>query len=57
MFTPCLGAHEDETAGKLAEAFKRGDWARVRSLRRKTSPDESCWCAGRGWRLSTEPNA
>jgi protein-L-isoaspartate(D-aspartate) O-methyltransferase len=57
MFTPCLGARDNATAGKLAEAFKRGDWATVRSLRRKTTADETCWCEGNGWWLSTAPNA
>jgi protein-L-isoaspartate(D-aspartate) O-methyltransferase len=28
----------------------------VRSLRRDSSPDETCWCAGGGWWLSTAPN-
>jgi protein-L-isoaspartate(D-aspartate) O-methyltransferase len=54
MFIPCVGARDDETAGKLAQAFKRGDMAGVRSLRRgDAAPDASCWCAGRGWWLST----
>jgi protein-L-isoaspartate(D-aspartate) O-methyltransferase len=53
MFIPCVGARDDETAAKLSEAFKRGDLKNVRSLRRHTSPDESCWCSGNGWWLST----
>jgi protein-L-isoaspartate(D-aspartate) O-methyltransferase len=53
MIIPCIGARDSETAKKLAEAFKRGDAAKVRSLRRKTLPDETCWCAGNGWWLST----
>ncbi|HKV93717.1 MAG TPA: rRNA adenine N-6-methyltransferase family protein [Candidatus Angelobacter sp.] len=53
MFIPCAGARDEETAKKLAEAFKRGDMKNVRSLRRNSSPDESCWCAGNGWWLST----
>ena len=53
MFTPCVGARDRETAKNLAEAFRRGDSAKVRSLRRKKSPDESCWCSGNGWWLST----
>jgi len=53
MFINCLGARDEETAKKLAEAFKRGDLRSVRSLRRKTSPDETCWCEGKGWWLST----
>ena len=53
MFIPCIGARDGETAKKLAEAFKRGDSGKVRSLRRKTPPDETCWCCGKGWWLST----
>ncbi|MBZ5509084.1 MAG: protein-L-isoaspartate(D-aspartate) O-methyltransferase [Acidobacteriia bacterium] len=53
MFVPCQGARDDETAKKLAEAFKRGDMHNVRSLRRNTPPDDTCWCAGNGWWLST----
>lgn len=53
MFIPCVGARDDETAQKLSDAFKRGDMGNVRSLRRDTSPDASCWCSGRGWWLST----
>ncbi|SRR6266545_1734804 len=52
MFIPCAGACDDETAQKLSVAFRRGDLAGVRSLRRDASPDETCWCAGSGWWLS-----
>jgi protein-L-isoaspartate(D-aspartate) O-methyltransferase len=53
MFIPCAGARDEETGQKLAEAFKRGDLGKVRSLERGTSPGETCWCSGRGWWLST----
>lgn len=53
LFIPCVGARDDETAKKLSEAFKRGDLRSVRSLRRDSSPDKSCWCCGNGWWLST----
>lgn len=53
MFIPCVGARDDETAQKLSDAFKRGELGHVRSLRRSTSPDATCWCSGRGWWLST----
>ena len=29
----------------------------VRSLRRGTPPDDTCWCAGKGWWLSIAPPA
>ena len=57
MFIPCVGARDEETAKKLAEAFKRGDMNNVRSLRRNSSPDATCWCAGKGWWLSTAESA
>jgi protein-L-isoaspartate(D-aspartate) O-methyltransferase len=53
MFIPCVGARDDQTALKLAVAFKRGDFRNVRSLRRNTAPDETCWCSGNGWWLSS----
>jgi protein-L-isoaspartate(D-aspartate) O-methyltransferase len=56
MFIPCIGARDGETAARLAEAFKRGDSGRVRSLKLKTSPDETSWCSGNGWWFSTSEN-
>jgi protein-L-isoaspartate(D-aspartate) O-methyltransferase len=56
MFIACVGARDEETARKLAEAFRRGDMRNVRSLRRNTPPDETCWCSGNGWWLSTAAN-
>jgi protein-L-isoaspartate(D-aspartate) O-methyltransferase len=56
MFINCQGARDEETAKKLAEAFKRGDLRSVQSLRRNTQPDETCWCEGNGWWLSTAEN-
>jgi protein-L-isoaspartate(D-aspartate) O-methyltransferase len=53
MFIPCVGGRDEETGKKLAEAFQRGRAGEVRSLRRKTPPDETCWCSGNGWWLST----
>jgi protein-L-isoaspartate(D-aspartate) O-methyltransferase len=53
MFIPCMGARDEETAAKLGAAFARGDSGSVQSLQRKTTPDETCWCAGNGWWLST----
>ena len=53
MFIPCAGARDEEMARKLAEAFQSGAMKDVRSLRRNDTPDDSCWCAGHGWWLST----
>ncbi len=55
MFIPCVGARDDVTGAKLAEAFKRGDARNVRSLHRGGIPDASAWCAGENWWLSTAP--
>jgi protein-L-isoaspartate(D-aspartate) O-methyltransferase len=56
MFIPCVGARDPESAKSLAVALQRGDMMKVRSLRRKTPPDETCWCSGPGWWLSTAAN-
>ncbi len=53
MFVPCVGAQDEEAATSLAAAIARGGMAGVRSLRRGTEPDGTCWCSGRGWWLST----
>ena len=53
MFVPCFGARDEETAQKLSAAFKRGDSNNVRTLRRNSKPDDTCWCAGKGRWLST----
>jgi protein-L-isoaspartate(D-aspartate) O-methyltransferase len=53
MIIPCVGARDSQAAKHLAEAFKRGDSGKVRSLQRRSPPDETCWCSGSGWWLST----
>jgi len=53
VFINCIGARDEETGARLSAAFKRGEYRNVRSLRRKSPPDESCWFAGHGWWLST----
>ena len=53
MFIPCVGGRDKDTVKKLAEAFRSGRVGKVRSLRRRTAPDETCWCSGNGWWLST----
>src|SRR5262249_11971273 len=54
-FVPCIGASDDESTENLWRAFQRGDARSVRSLRRGTPPDKSCWFAGDGWWLSRAP--
>jgi protein-L-isoaspartate(D-aspartate) O-methyltransferase len=53
QFVPCIGARSDATEKKLAEAFRNSNWTKVKSLRRNSEPDESCWCSGPGWWLSS----
>jgi protein-L-isoaspartate(D-aspartate) O-methyltransferase len=54
QFVPCAGARNETTAQKLTEAFRRGHWNEVKSLHRDDTPDETCWCSGPGWWLSTK---
>lgn len=53
IFTPCIGARDDETADRITKAYRRGDSRQVCSLRRNTTPDSSCWLSGDNWWLST----
>lgn len=53
MFIPCFGARDNDTASKLSDAFRRGDLSKVRSLRRNVPTDETLWCSGKHWWLST----
>ena len=46
-------AQDEAEAKRLSEAFARGDVRRIRSLRRGSMPDETCWLSGDGWWLST----
>ncbi len=52
-FVACVGAQNAQAERVLDAAFRRGNWNQVRSLFRNDHPDESCWCAGNGWWLST----
>src|SRR5262245_7700829 len=53
LFTPCIGARDEDTARRLSEAFARGGVGTVRSLHLHTVPDATSWFAGEGWWLST----
>jgi len=53
QFIGCSGARDALQAQRLSHAFARGGAEQVRSLRRGTPPDASCWCAGIDWWLST----
>jgi protein-L-isoaspartate(D-aspartate) O-methyltransferase len=53
QFVHCDGARLAATAERLTEAFRGRRWPEVKSLHRQGAPDESCWCWGSGWWLST----
>lgn len=52
-FIPCIGARDDAASASLSVALERQSLEEVRSLRRGTPPDETAWCKGAGWWLST----
>ena len=54
QFVPCIGARNEATEQKLAEAFRNSNWTKVKSLHRNDEADDSCWCSGPGWWLSTD---
>jgi protein-L-isoaspartate(D-aspartate) O-methyltransferase len=54
QFISCTGARNEVTERKLAEAFRDNSWSKVKSLHRNDEPDDSCWCSGPGWWLSTK---
>jgi protein-L-isoaspartate(D-aspartate) O-methyltransferase len=53
QFVPCIGARIEATGQKLTEGFRNNNWTKVKSLHRNDEPDDSCWCSGPGWWLST----
>jgi protein-L-isoaspartate(D-aspartate) O-methyltransferase len=52
-FIPCIGARRDDCSRALAAALETRTTEQVRSLRRGSDPDETAWCIGEGWWLST----
>ncbi len=52
-FVLCAGAQDAQAARALSAALWRGSGTQVRRLYRNDQPDDSCWCAGHGWWLST----
>ncbi len=52
QFVPCIGAQDEKMTHRLAQAFRNGNWSKVKSLHRNDAPDDSCWCSGPGWWLS-----
>jgi protein-L-isoaspartate(D-aspartate) O-methyltransferase len=56
-FTPCVGACDNAMSEVLANAFRTRPVTLVKSLRRNNNPDDSVWCKGNGWWLSTSEPA
>ena len=52
-FVPCIGARDEAQSRALAAALDTRSPDDIRSLRRGGEPDESVWCLGDGWWLST----
>jgi protein-L-isoaspartate(D-aspartate) O-methyltransferase len=53
QFVPCAGAQNAQAARALSDALWRRSGSQVRHLHRNNQPDDSCWCVGRDWWLST----
>lgn len=52
-FIDCIGARDEAAAGSLGRALRTRPIGAIRSLRRGSPPDDTAWCVGRGWWLST----
>jgi protein-L-isoaspartate(D-aspartate) O-methyltransferase len=52
-FIPCIGVRDDDQSRALAEALDARDTSEIRSLKRGGQPDQTAWCIGKGWWLST----
>jgi protein-L-isoaspartate(D-aspartate) O-methyltransferase len=52
-FIPCIGARDDKASASLTAALERQSLKDVRSLVRNSTPDNTAWCVGAGWWLST----
>ena len=52
-FIPCIGARDEKQSSAVAAALDAGSTDEVHSLRRGCEPDDSAWCIGADWWLST----
>ena len=52
-FFPCVGARDDDQSRRLAEALNNRRMEEVHSLRRDDHVDDTLWCLGNGYWLST----
>jgi protein-L-isoaspartate(D-aspartate) O-methyltransferase len=56
-FIPCIGARDKATSASITAALERQSLKAVRSFHRDAAPDETAWCIGRGWWLSSSEPA
>jgi len=54
-FIACVDARDAAASAALRRAFAWGSVDAVQSLHRDDHPDDTAWCAGSGWWLSTRP--
>ena len=52
-FIPCIGARDAAASATLTAALQRQSLSEIRSLQRGTPPDETAWCVGADWWLSS----
>jgi protein-L-isoaspartate(D-aspartate) O-methyltransferase len=52
-FIPCVGARDDAASQALTTALEATSVNSVKSFRRGTAPDDTAWCVGTDWWLST----
>jgi protein-L-isoaspartate(D-aspartate) O-methyltransferase len=52
-FIACRGARRQPDAAAVAAAFRQRSRSKVRSLWRNRRPDDTAWCVGTDWWLST----
>lgn len=53
LFAHSTGCRREETARKPTTAFQAQRWTQVRSFRRNSTSDKSCWFSDEDWWLST----
>ena len=54
-FIGCVGGRDETQSQILRSALRAQSPKAIRSLRRGEAPDETAWCTGNGWWLSTAP--
>ena len=50
---PCVGARDEAMSKSIALALDKQSLKSIRSLRRDNTADQTAWCVGSGWWLST----